>query len=92
MSMEVIIQVPIAKPAAEIFAASGVPARVIIGLEARDAGTTLVTINEALWPRDAEGVQRALGQTRGWTDFLCCLKAYLQFGVSLRDGRTAADH
>lgn len=71
--------------------ASGVKARVTISLEAPDPNTTLVSINEAAWPMDREGVARALQQTAGWTDFLCCMKAYLQHGINLRRGRTVED-
>jgi uncharacterized protein YndB with AHSA1/START domain len=71
--------------------ASGVTARVTIGLEERD-DDTLVTINEAAWPLDPTGVRRALGQTKGWTDFLCSMKAFLQHGVNLRFGRTREDY
>jgi len=74
------------------WSASGVNARVTITLNAEDSNTTLVTINETGWPMDYEGVKRALGQTAGWTDFLCCMKAYLQHGVNLRLGRTMEDH
>jgi hypothetical protein len=35
---------------------------------------------------DEDGVKRALGQNAGWTYTLCCLKAYLQHGVNLRQG------
>lgn len=72
--------------------ASGARARVTILLEPADASTTLISINEAGWPLDREGVQRALGQTQGWTDFVCCMKAYLQHGINLRLGRTDKDH
>jgi uncharacterized protein YndB with AHSA1/START domain len=72
--------------------ASGVRARVTILLERADANTTRISINEAGWPMDHEGVQRALGQTQGWTDFACCMKAYLQHGINLRLGRTKTDH
>jgi uncharacterized protein YndB with AHSA1/START domain len=72
--------------------ASGVKARITITLKAGDPNTTLVTINEAGWPMDHEGVKRALGQTTGWTDFLCYMKAYLQHGINLRLGRTIEDH
>ncbi len=67
---------------------TGSKTRVTINLKAIDSNTTLVSINEALWPMDPEGVKRALGQTAGWTYFLCCLKAYLQFGINLRLGLT----
>ena len=68
--------------------ATGTKSRVTIGLKAVDSNTTLVTINESGWPMDREGVKRALGQTAGWTYFLCCLKAYLQYGINLRLGLT----
>ncbi len=67
---------------------TGSKTRVTINLKAIDSNTTLISINEALWPMDPEGVKRALGQTAGWTYFLCCLKAYLQFGINLRLGLT----
>jgi uncharacterized protein YndB with AHSA1/START domain len=72
--------------------ASGVRTRVDIELEPEDPASTLVKITESEWPMDDEGVARALGQTAGWTDFLCSLKAYLLHGVNLRAGRTAASH
>jgi uncharacterized protein YndB with AHSA1/START domain len=72
--------------------ASGVNARVTITLSSVGPNTTLVTINESGWPMDPEGVKRALEQTAGWMDFLCCLKAYVQHGINLRLGRTSEDH
>lgn len=68
--------------------ASNTRTRVTLSLKAVDARTTLVTINESGWPMDRAGVQRALGQTAGWTYVLCCLKAYLQHGINLRLGLT----
>jgi len=73
------------------WAASGVKAHVTIVLEAAGASTTIVSIHEAGWPLDPQGVRRALEQTRGWTDFLCCMKAYLQHGIKLRRGRTGSE-
>lgn len=73
------------------WAASGENARVTIQLDAR-GDATLVSINETGWPMNEQGVKRALGQTKGWTDFICCMKAYLQHGVNLRLGRNKADH
>jgi hypothetical protein len=37
-------------------------------------------------------VQRALEQAKGWTDFINCMRAYLEFGVQLRKGRTKDLH
>lgn len=72
--------------------ASGVRTRVTMRLEPRRSNSTFIAINEAGWPMDADGVKRALGQTAGWTDFLCCLKAFLQHGINLRIGRRKEDH
>lgn len=74
------------------WSASGVKARVTIRLKAQGEDATLVEINESGWPMDNEGVRRALGQTAGWTDFLCCMKAFLQHGINLRLGRTREEH
>ena len=69
-----------------VWSASGTRTRVTIGLKPVEANNTLVIVNEAGWPLKREGVQRALGQNAGWTYALCCLKAYLQFGINLRQG------
>jgi hypothetical protein len=39
-----------------------------------------------------EGVGRALEQAKGWTNFIDCMRAYLEFGVRLRQGRTKDMH
>jgi uncharacterized protein YndB with AHSA1/START domain len=70
------------------WAASGVTAKVDITLEPINATTTSVKIVEDGWPLDKQGVARALGQTQGWTDFLCSMKAFLYTGIKLREGRT----
>lgn len=72
--------------------ASGGTARVDIRLEPYDAQSTRITVTEDGWSMDEAGVERALGQTQGWTDFICCMKGYLQFGVNLREGRTREAH
>jgi uncharacterized protein YndB with AHSA1/START domain len=72
--------------------ASGSKAAVTIALEPRGSNATLVTITEDGWPLDRDGVTQALGQTAGWTDFICCMKADLQHGLNLRAGRTKEDH
>jgi uncharacterized protein YndB with AHSA1/START domain len=60
--------------------------RTTIRLAADDPDATVVTINEATFPFDEEGVKRAMGQTGGWTYFLACLKAHVQHGINLRAG------
>jgi uncharacterized protein YndB with AHSA1/START domain len=49
-------------------------------------GATVVTITESKFPLTEEGVKLALGQNAGWTYTLCGLKAYVQFGINLRQG------
>lgn len=51
-----------------------------------------MTINETGWPMDDECVARALEQTAGWVDFRCRMKAFLVYGVNLRESRTPATH
>jgi uncharacterized protein YndB with AHSA1/START domain len=72
--------------------ASGETARVDIWIEPYDEQSTRLTITEDGWSMDGVGVKRALGQTQGWTDFICCMKGYLQFGVNLRKGRSSKAH
>jgi uncharacterized protein YndB with AHSA1/START domain len=72
--------------------ASGTKALVTIALKSGGPNATVVTITEDGWPMDRDGVTRALGQTAGWTDFLCCMKADLQHGINLRLGRTKETH
>lgn len=74
------------------WSAGGQTAAVEIELQPADGNSTLVTIVESGWPMDEQGVKRALGQTQGWTNFLCCMKAWLQFGVHLREGRAKDIH
>ena len=65
---------------------SGVNCVVVITLEPKGENKTLVKITEADWPADYKGANRCMGQVEGWTNFLCCLKAYLEYGIDLRVG------
>jgi uncharacterized protein YndB with AHSA1/START domain len=68
------------------WSACGARSKVTISFTADGENTTVVTINESKFPMDDDGVKRALGQNAGWTYTLCCLKAYLQYGINLRVG------
>jgi uncharacterized protein YndB with AHSA1/START domain len=72
--------------------ASGQKARVEIELTPFDENSTKIHIVESEFAMNDEGVKRALGQTKGWTDFIDCMRAYLEFGVQLRQGRTRELH
>ena len=65
---------------------SGVNCVVVITLEPKGENKTLVKITEADWLADYKGANRCMGQVEGWTNFLCCLKAYLEHGIDLRVG------
>lgn len=69
-----------------LWPASGVEALVEIRLVAFDYTKTIVKVTESSWPADIDGIARCLGQTQGWTHMLCCLKAYLEYGINLRIG------
>ena len=59
---------------------------VVISLEAKSENKTLVIVTESDWPADYKGAKQCMGQGEGWTNFLCCLKAYLEYGINLRVG------
>ncbi|MGB0166609.1 MAG: SRPBCC domain-containing protein [Luteibaculum sp.] len=59
-----------------------------IGLKAMENESCEITIKEFPFNFTEEDVQQMLGQTRGWTDFLCSLKAYLYCGIKLRNPGT----
>ena len=65
---------------------SGVNCVVVITLEAKGENRTLVKVTESEWPTDYKGANQCMGQVEGWTHFLCCLKAYLEYGIDLRVG------
>ena len=52
----------------------------------RDFTRTKLTITEGSWPLTPAGAQEALGSQMGWTGMLSALKAWLEYGVNLRDG------
>jgi uncharacterized protein YndB with AHSA1/START domain len=65
---------------------SGDECVVVITLEPKGENQTLVKITESDWPADYKGANQCMGQVEGWTNFLCCLKAYLEYGINLRVG------
>jgi uncharacterized protein YndB with AHSA1/START domain len=65
---------------------SGVNCVVVITLEAKGENQTLVKVTESEWPADYKGANQCMGQVEGWTHFLLCMKAYLEYGINLRIG------
>jgi uncharacterized protein YndB with AHSA1/START domain len=70
-----------------LWPASGVMTLVEIDLTPADERATVVTVTEMGWPNDTQGISRLAEQTQGWVHFLCCLKAFLEFGINLRAGK-----
>lgn len=54
--------------------------------EPLDDGGTMVTIAEGVWPANDAGQRSSYINCEGWTQMLCCLKAFLEYGINLRDG------
>lgn len=65
--------------------ASGIETRVVIQLDEQGEGVSIVKVNETGWSPDYEGIARCLEQMQGWMNMLCCLKAYVEHGINLRE-------
>ena len=48
--------------------------------------STLVNITEKSRDNDEMGLKWLMGNSFGWSNFLSCLKAYLEYGINLRKG------
>ena len=57
-----------------------------ISLTAPESGNTLVSITEKSRINDEAGIKWLSQNTFGWSNFLACLKAYLEYGINLRKG------
>jgi uncharacterized protein YndB with AHSA1/START domain len=51
-----------------------------------DANATTVQISETGWHGTPEDISEAYGNAGGWMHMMCCLKAYLEYGINLRAG------
>lgn len=48
--------------------------------------STLVIISEGGWKETEAGLKSSYGNCGGWMEMLCCLKAYTDHGINLREG------
>jgi uncharacterized protein YndB with AHSA1/START domain len=69
------------------WSATGSAALVTINLTSETASKTSIEITEKQLTPTEDETAKALGQTQGWTDFICSLKAYLYTGINLRTGK-----
>lgn len=65
--------------------ASGYKKDVSIKISPLDDQTTEIQIIEQPFENHIDDIKRVIQQTQGWTDFICCLKAYLYTGINLRN-------
>lgn len=48
--------------------------------------STIVSITEKSKNNDEAGIAWLKGNTKGWANFLACLKCFLEYGINLRKG------
>ena len=54
--------------------------------EVLDENSTLVSITEEGWRPTPKGILSSYQNCSGWMNMLCCMKAYLEYGLNLRKG------
>jgi uncharacterized protein YndB with AHSA1/START domain len=57
-----------------------------ITLSEKENNSTLVSISEKSMENSEAGLKWLAGNSFGWSNFLACLKAYLEYGINLRKG------
>lgn len=69
-------------------AASGSRYKTIVTMtfEPLDGDRTLVTITEEGWRETPAGLKASYGNCMGWSQMLCALKAWIEYGINLREG------
>ncbi|MES2811161.1 MAG: SRPBCC domain-containing protein [Bacteroidota bacterium] len=65
---------------------SGIDLLVEITLSEKEKNSTLVSISEKSMENNEAGLQWLSGNSFGWSNFLACLKAYLEYNINLRKG------
>lgn len=51
-----------------------------------DSTRTRVDITESAWQTNSAGAQAAFGNCMGWTGMMAAMKAWLEYGINLREG------
>lgn len=59
---------------------------VTISFTPTDDGRTLVEIEEKGWRDSEAGLKSSYGNCMGWSQMLCALKAWVEYGINLREG------
>jgi uncharacterized protein YndB with AHSA1/START domain len=85
-SRRVVLRWEAAEGEGETNGGAGYQTTVIMTFELLEDGRTLVSIAEEGW-RPTEGGHRAsYANCERWTNALCCMKAWLEYGINLREG------
>jgi uncharacterized protein YndB with AHSA1/START domain len=71
---------------AAVTASAGYQTTVTMTFEPLDDGRTLVSISEEGWRETPGGLKASYGNCQGWTQMLCAMKAYVEYGINLREG------
>eukprot|EP00762_Andalucia_godoyi_P004001 ANDGO_05742.mRNA.1 hypothetical protein len=66
--------------------ASGTNNKFAMTFRALNEGNTFVEVIETGWDDAPANLEQSYGQTKGWMHMLCSLKAYLEYGINLREG------
>ena len=66
--------------------AAGYQTIVTMSFEPLDDGRTLVSISEEGWRETPAGLAGSYGNCEGWMQMLCALKAWIEYGINLREG------
>ena len=64
----------------------GYKTRVEMRFKQLDDGGTMVTIAETGWRENARGQKSSYMNCEGWSQMLACMKAYVEYGINLREG------
>ena len=64
----------------------GYKTQVTMTFEPLKDGRTLVSVAEQGWHETAQGLAGSYGNCMGWTQMLCALKGWLEYGINLREG------
>jgi len=60
--------------------------RVTMTFKGLDDGRTLVEIAEEGWRENQGALGASYGNCQGWSQMLCALKAWIEYGINLREG------
>jgi uncharacterized protein YndB with AHSA1/START domain len=65
---------------------AGYQVQVTMHFTPTDDGRTLVEVEEAGWHDSAAGLKSSYGNCMGWSQMLAALKAWVEYGINLREG------